>query len=329
VYEDGEDKLCSAFIVGGKEKDCIYISKYLNIVEHGRAYSLPNRDPAHTISLEDARAACAGKGPGWHLMTNAEWAAIAHWCRKNGTIPRGNTNAGRDITNQQEHGIPAPSSGIGAGNYPEMRTLSGSGPDTWSHDWTAAGIHDLVGNVWDMVSGLRIVDGELQIIPDNDSALNVDESPSSPLWRAIDTSGNLVAPGSPNTYKYDGINPGISDEGANLVPGGVRLSTTVSNFQYTGSYKPGDDYYAWTMMPFKDMETDAAPHVLLRELGLYPVEGLTGGDNFFVRNYGERVPIRGGSWLDGHTAGIWELYLRDDRSWIFPDVGFRPAYVDP
>jgi hypothetical protein len=242
--------------------------------------------------------------------------------------PRGNTDGGRDISHPQEHGIMAPSSGIGAGNYTEMRTLSGSGPDTWSHDWTAAGIRDLVGNVWDMVSGLRIVDGELQIIADNDSALNVDESPSSPLWRAIDTSGNLVAPGSPNTYKYDGISPGISDEGANLVPGGVRLSTTVSNFQYTGSHKPGDDFYAWTMMPFKDMEADAAPHVLLIELGLYPAAGLTGGDNFFIRNYGERMPIRGGSWLDGHTAGIWELYLRDDRHWIFPDVGFRAAYVD-
>jgi hypothetical protein len=327
VYEDGEDKVCSAFIVGGRVRDYIYISKYLNIVEQGRAYSLPNRDPAHTLTIDDARQAAARKGKGWHLLTNAEWAALAHWCRKNGTVPHGNTNAGRDAVAVQEHGVIAPSSGIGAGNFPEVRTLAGSGPDTWSHDWTGAGIHDLVGNVWDMIAGLRIVDGEVQLIPDNDSAMNVDESASSPLWRAVDTGGNLVAPGSAGTYKYDGVAPGIAEEAANLVPGGVRLSTSVKNKQYTG--RPTDTgYNAWTMMPFRDMQADAAPHVLLKELGLYPLSGLPGGDNFFVRNYGERLPIRGGSWLDGVTAGLWELYLRDTRSWIFPDVGFRSAFVE-
>ena len=66
-------------------------------------------------------------------------------------------------------------------------------------------------------------DGEIQIIPDNDSALNVDESAGSPLWRAIDPSGKLVAPGSSGIrYKYDGVNPGISIDAADLVPGGVR-----------------------------------------------------------------------------------------------------------
>ncbi|SHI00210.1 Sulfatase-modifying factor enzyme 1 [Sporobacter termitidis DSM 10068] len=327
VYEEGEDTVCSAFIVDGKVKDSIYISKYLNVVERGRAYSLPDRDPAHTITIDDAREACARKGPGWHLMSNAEWAALAHWCRKNGTLPRGNTNAGRDVTAVHEHGVLAPPSGIGAGKHPEARTLTGSGPDAWSHDWTAAGITDLVGNVWDMVSGLRLVDGEIQIIPDNDSAMNVDESEKSPLWRAVDTSGNLVAPGSPNTYKYDGVNPGSPDDTAPLVPGGVRLGTSVRQPQYTGP-RTDADYFAWTMMPFRSMAADVAPHVLLKALGLYPLSERLGGDNFFVRNYGERLPLRGGSWLDGASAGLWELYLRDSRSWIFPDVGFRAAYVE-
>jgi hypothetical protein len=51
VIEGGDDAVCSAFIVGGEAKDCIYISKYLNIIENGRAYSLPNRDPAHNIKM--------------------------------------------------------------------------------------------------------------------------------------------------------------------------------------------------------------------------------------------------------------------------------------
>ena len=328
VVEGGEDRLCSAFIAGGKERDCIYISKYLNVVEEGRAYSLPNRDPAHTLTIEEAREACARKGPGWHLLSNAEWAAVAHWSRKNRTVPRGNNNSGRDITAVHEHGIVAPSSGIGAGRFPEVRTITGSGPDTWNHDWTAAGVADLNGNVWDMIAGLRLVDGELQLIPDNDSALNVDESPSSPLWRAVDTAGSLVAPGSTDTYKYDGVAPGNDRDTADLVPGGVRLATAVRQKQYTGS-RTDDDYFAWTMMPFKSMTADVPPHILLKELGLYPLSEQMGDDNFFVRNYGERVPIRGGSWLDGKSAGLWELYLRDSRSWRFPDVGFRAAFMAP
>lgn len=33
-----------AFIVNGTEVDCIYISKYINMVKDGRAYSLPGVD---------------------------------------------------------------------------------------------------------------------------------------------------------------------------------------------------------------------------------------------------------------------------------------------
>jgi hypothetical protein len=177
------------------------------------------------------------------------------------------------------------------------------------------------------VFGLRILDGELQIIPDNDSAMNVHESEKSRLWKAIDTEGRLVAPGSENTYKYDGINPGKPDETADLIPGGVKLSTSVRYSQYTGG-RTGGDYFGWTMMPFQAMTADVTPHLLLKELGLYPLSDRLGGDKLFARNYGERMPLRGGSWLAGQSAGLWELYVRDARSWRFPDVGFRAAYVD-
>ena len=44
--------------------------------------------------------------------------------------------------------------------------------------------------------------------------------------------------------------------------------------------------------------------------------------------YGERVAARGGSWFDGPFGGIWELYLRETRAFIYPDIGFRAAYVE-
>ena len=329
VIDGGEDVPCSAFVTGGKVHDCIYISKYMNIIERGRAYSLPNRDPAHTLTIDQARDACAAKGRGWHLMTNAEWTAIAHWCVKNGTVPRGNNNFGRDHLQKHEHGILVPGNN-GESTESEMRTLTGSGRDSWSHDHSAFGIFDLNGNIWDFVAGLRIYDGEIQVIPDNDSAMNVDESANSPHWRAINTDGELVLPGSPGTYKYDGCEPGISDGADKMVAGGYKLNTALINRSYTGA-EADTSHRAYSCMPFFDIkaEPDVPVHIRLRQLGLFPTaEDYRDGAFFFLRNYGERTAARGGSWFDGAGGGIWDLYLRETRAFIFPDIGFRSAYVE-
>lgn len=70
-----------AFIVNGKEVDAIYISKYQNIVQNGRAYSHPAQDPKASVTFDTARGYCEAKGGGWHIMTRAEWALIALWCK--------------------------------------------------------------------------------------------------------------------------------------------------------------------------------------------------------------------------------------------------------
>ena len=325
VLDGGEDRLCDAFIVGGREVDCIYVSKYLNVVEYDRAYSLPGRDPANMLTIDQARRACARKGPGWHLLSNAEWCAIAHWCHRQGSLPRGNTEFGHDAYAPEQAGTPAPATLDGL--TPEARTLTGSGPDSWSHDGTRFGIFDLNGNIWDMVAGLRVLDGEMQIIPDNDSALCVDEGADSPLWRALDPAGRLVAPGSAGTYHYDGTQPGNAVEKAAIIPGGLRLDTQRRHPHYTGPRQDGD--FGYGFMPFQALQ--AAPgvpvHPRLVQLGLFPREPAAEGESLFVRNTGERVALRGGSWYDGKCSGLWDLYLRDSRTFLFPDIGFRAAYV--
>ncbi len=325
VIEGGEDKPCSAFIVGGKTVDCIYISKYLNVIEWGRAYSLPNRDPAHTITIDDAREACARKGRGWHLLTNAEWCAIAHWCMKNQTVPRGNTKWGYADVRKHERGIFSPENALSA--TPSARTRTGTGPDAGNHAFSPDGISDLHGNVFDWVSGVRVMNGEIQVIPDNDSALNVDESIDSPLWRAINTKGELVAPGSPDTYKYDGIAQGLDTKKVVMVRGGVKLSTQLNNLQYTGE-NPETADYGYTFNMFKDTPAEVSPHILLKELGLYPVDDPRSNGIFFIKNYGERILARGGSWWDNSPGWLWDLYFREVRSFIFPDIGFRSAYIE-
>jgi hypothetical protein len=327
VIDGGEDKLCSAFIVGGEEKEYIYISKYMNLIEYDRAYSLPARTPANFLTIDEAREACARKGKGWHLMTNAEWMAIAHWSRKNGTMPTGNNNFGKDIDNRHVHGVPAHGAYKVEQDKTEI-TLTGTGPDTWSHDGTSSGITDLHGNMWDHLAGLRLKDGEIQVIPDNDSALNVDESPDSPLWRAIDTGGNYVEPGSPGTYKYDGNRPGNDEETITTIPGGVRISTEIKSPQYTG--KDPDPHFAYVSMFFQEigLEEGVSAHMRLKEIGVYPVSPSLYGEFFFMRNYGERYLARGGSWYDIFSAGMWDTYLRDKRAYCYPDLGFRASYVE-
>ena len=342
VIDGAPDELCSAFVAGGKKLDCVYISKYLNVIENGRAYSLPEREPEHTLTIDEAREACARKGKGWHLLTNAEWAAIAHWCRKNGTIPHGNTRYGGDFYAKHEYAVAAVSElyerdlvDVPRPDAPE-RSLGGTGPATWSHDGTDAGIFDLTGNVWDWVGGLRIVDGEIQIIPENDSALNVDEGPGSKAWRAISIGGGLVEPGSPDTFKYDGAEPGRDDDRNTGVPGGARLDVKISNFNYTGNAED-KTHLAYTFGAFETLPAaeGVEPHFLLKALCLFPASDalgkeISGGEEnpqwYFIRNYGERMAARGSSWIGG--SGFWYLYLRESRAFIYPDIGFRSAYVD-
>ena len=329
VLDGAPKEPCSAFIAGGKVLDEIYISKYLNVIEYGRAYSLPGRDPAHTLTIDEARAACAAKGKGWHLLTNAEWCALAHWSVRNGTVPRGNAAFGTDPDRSWERGVLA-AQPRGRGLEDSMRTLTGSGPDRWNHDGGPWGVSDLAGNVWDWVSGIRTVDGEIQFIPDNDSAMNVDESPGSLCWRAVLEDGSFVLPGTPGTLKYDSVAPGTDSPEDIMIRGGYRLNTEMLHFNYIGS-EEDTSHRAYGFMPFKDLaavDGVTVPQVLYR-LGAVPIPG--GYDDssvFFLRNYGERTAARGGSWFDGEGGGIWELYLRETRAFIYPDIGFRAAWAD-
>ena len=194
------DNVHYAFNVDSVEKTAFYYSKYQNIIVNERAYSLGHRDPANSINWDAARKACENKGAGFHLATMAEWAYIALWCRKNGTMPHGNNNYGKDSAYTHEHGEESSKDSGKTG-----RCFTGSGPVTWNHNHHGDGICDLNGNVWEWNAGMRLVDGEIQIIPYNNAAMGskCDMSASSTLWKAIKADGSLVEPGTAGTLKWD------------------------------------------------------------------------------------------------------------------------------
>ena len=136
IMSGGSQNIHPAFSVGGVEKDVLYVSKFQNIVLNDRAYSLPMRDPKVYVTFDQALTFCRNKGKGWSLNPYSLWSAIALWCRKNGTMPRGNNFWGKDYTYQHEKGVPCAWESKEAESHPgePARCLTGSGPATWYHN---------------------------------------------------------------------------------------------------------------------------------------------------------------------------------------------------
>ncbi len=172
----------------------VYIGKYLAYEYGSRAYSLPYKDPKTSIDFDDSKTDCTNKGAGWHLMTNAEWAAVAQWSRENGTMPRGNNNYLEDITEPHESAIPT-QTGIVKGSSGTARHYTGTGPDTWNHDHGPCGIADLNGNAWEWVDGLKINAKNILVMPDKDgSDPGNDFGTAEGSW--VDTSTDIDASGA-------------------------------------------------------------------------------------------------------------------------------------
>jgi len=305
-----------AFIVNGQEKSEIFIGQFQAIVKDGRACSLPGVDPSVYMTYDQAKSYCEAKGPGWHLMTVHEWAAVMLWCLKNGFEPRGNTDYGRsheakyEAGTRVDGGTPGSSSGT-------SRIYTGSGPASWRHDNTSVGISDLVGNIWEWMHLMKLVDGRIYVPATND--FNLDES----NWTAQ------------NAY-FDSPTAGDGSGSSDL--GEPILSDSITN--YAGP--AGDDGYydynynsVWKTLNIKDSWD---PPQLLKQLCIAPkqydgtstsvlsiFESTKGA--IWVRNYGGRFPLRGDTWSNGSSAGLAALDLNHPRSASHSNIGCRPAFI--
>lgn len=314
------------FMVNGIAKSEYFIGTYPGRVFNGELLSLPGVEPSTGINHDQAIAFARACGAGHHLMSNAAFAGIALWCRANGFQPRGNTSFGRsgDAAWETARRIDGLSPGVTAGT---ARTLTGSGPASWRHDNTSAGISDLCGNIWEWTAGLRLMGGEIQIIAGNNAALSTtDLSSTSPEWKAINgANGMLITP------TYTG-----SIAGGNYAPttnNSVRLAEG-GTANYTLVRPSGQSFEAMTNPGTTPVGATAL--ALLKTIGLFPVAPLLGGtiaaptangDGIWFTQTDERLQFRGGNWSNGGNAGLFAMNLSVARTSADLTIGGRPAFV--
>ncbi|WP_421311993.1 hypothetical protein [Aeromonas veronii] len=284
----------TAFDFGsGSIKSEIFIGAYL--ASGSGAVSAPRQDPSASLDHTAARNACSAKGAGWHLMTAHEWAAIALWCMANGFEPIGNTNWGRSHAQSWMVGVRAdkraPGDAAGTG-----RTQTGSMGSEATHTRTLGGIADLVGNVWEWQDGLLLQDGRFKISAHNTQA-EVDWAFVDAYLDASSLSGGSAILSSAITNRLGAL--GDNANAGNAAGADWRSMTKAGGY----------------------VSLQALRRLLVEPAGVLP-QGL-----IYMRNFGERLPFRGGSWNSGAGAGLAALILVASRVYASTDIGFRPAFA--
>ena len=286
-----------AFLTNGVARPEILIGKYLASSAGSNTAVISGVTPKTSVTFDQAKTLCAQKGANWHLMSMWEWAAVALWCQANNSLPRGNSNFGQSHVNKWEsarrvdNGMPGDAAGT---SY----TLTGKGPNAWNHNLSEWGIADLVGNVWEWSDQFKIVDGRMYCTADNNPAL------AEASWPALAAYFDSSSPTGGVPILSNSVTNRLGDIGDDSTTG------------YSNSV-------GWNAM---GMSAGYTSQLLLRRLLVEPVAGASLAGGLYTRNYGTRLPLRGGATSFGASAGLGTLGLHMIRSIVNSSFGFRPAY---
>lgn len=354
LYGDSTGGLHPAFIIDGLVKP-FEVGKY----PFGRVGStnypvcLRGLTPAHSQTFDQFQPLAVNKGAGFHLMTNAEWAYITLLSMRKGFQCRGNTYYGKHHVRTDEFGImSSETESIGT-----RHTLCGTGPVSWSHDGTPFGVYEMVGNVWLWVGGFRILNGEIQVLPNNNAAGTLRtvaaHAVASTDWKAFLVDGTLVSPEATlsawatatayvtgnvimhNGVRYKAISDHTSDStnepgvGASWETAWIREGTL--HYIYDGAVRISD--YALGLddtsrsIAFSSLAPLAPVTVpdLVKQLLLAP-RSLGPLGQLYVRN-AERFPRRGASRNNASSSGLGALSLYLTRGVAYSDVGGGLGYT--
>ena len=309
------DTVHPAFMISNDQKASLLFGKFQGVAHNNRIYSLPGEDPRASITLDTFVQYCQNKGPGHHCITAAEWAFLALLAKKNKTQPYGNNSYGKDSRESGYIAIPKTWDSDGQINH----VATGTGPLTWSDDKTIAGIWDLNGNVWEWVAGIRLVYGELQVIPYNNAAdPAVPIGASSTAWRAI----NAAATSYSDLY--------IEPDGSGTTSGSIKLDYVSNHWAWATSITSQSDTSRSAAFANTTIDSGISDFaaLYLRAMALAPESDDTDyeSDTFWANNAAaERCAYRGGHWVSGASYGVFALSFSNPRSRSSAAVGGRPA----
>lgn len=275
------------FIVKGVEYDSVYLSRFLNSAVGDQVVSLPFRDPLASINMDDAIQKIRQKGEGWHLLTNCEWQYIKDTTRP-GT--HGNTAYGKYHGDDAERGV--------LSEY--GRTETGSGPASWYHNGDKeTGIADTIGNVWKIVSGIRLKRGKLEYMANNDAA-----APDADLSEESTEFLEVLADGSP-------VKIGPGENGMMITTGEVEGYDCVERGDVCIDLKTVPDILKDIGIITDDTESETEIFVADAELD-------------------EAICFVGASWDGASGSGPSALLLDTPRTSASADVGLFSALLgDP
>jgi len=204
------------------------------------------------------------------------------------------------------------------------RVLTGTGPLSWSHDNTAAGIWDLNGNLSEWVGGIRTVYGEIQVLPDNDAAdRRNSQTADSAAWRAIRAvDGEFIVPdgngATAGSVKLDYIDDPFFGWSSKWV-----VSTEIRN--RSTNIRRSDLSFIRC-----DETIGAEARELLIALGLIPDDYMYDYREQYVYHCNgspECFMYRGGFWGSGAFAGVFCWSCSGGRSHVYEGNGFRASYI--
>jgi hypothetical protein len=203
--------------------------------------------------------------------------------------------------------------------FDEARSLCATKGQGWhlmtNWEWAAVSLFITKNHIekyfnrewWEWVDGLKLLDGEL-CFPQQNNFEDIEDT-----W---ERRGVFFDDRNHDT-------PILSAEIKNFTEPDPQGKEDARNDDYTlvGRYKELEISDTYKALPPKKRE-------LMAQMMIEPSkihDEVPGG--LWVRNYGERLPLRGGFWTYGVGAGLAAMTLHDRRSTSHHNIGFRPAFV--
>ncbi|MDR3164990.1 MAG: hypothetical protein LBU13_05380 [Synergistaceae bacterium] len=323
VFKAIEGQAHPAFLKNGKMIKELLVGQYLASNINNRACSIPGANPWNVTAYNTALLACKNKGAGWIMGTAHIWGFLQALCLRQKFQPRGNSNYGMNDENPLERGIRADGRSAIINIDPGI-TKAGTGPASWNHDGTESGVADLVGNIWEWGTLMKLMDGKIMMPPDND--IDLPEADWPDTGARYDSTGGT----SDGANVTNGGTPVISDEITKYtgVPGGASGGVNAGIIGAAGfrSLTKKSDY----SIPAVIVQAGLAPVTLVG--GSYETDNALKGA-IWVQNYGEVYPLFGGSWYawseraSSPGLGALRFFPRTCGWSVTTILGHRPAFL--